>query len=136
MAQHSLTVIGTASLDILHFAGQTVQTIGGAGLYTALAAQRAGGIVTLFAPKPAPVPERLQPAVNQLNWVGPQILPEALPRLEIEHHGDDQATLLGASWGAEGDLTPNRLLPDLSSQMTYLESDLLLPPKTPLTESP
>ncbi|HMR66771.1 MAG TPA: hypothetical protein PKE64_22400 [Anaerolineae bacterium] len=36
-------VIGTASLDVLHLAdGRTVQTAGGAGLYTALAAHRAG----------------------------------------------------------------------------------------------
>jgi sugar/nucleoside kinase (ribokinase family) len=35
-------VIGAASLDVLHSGARTVQTVGGAGLYTALAAQRAG----------------------------------------------------------------------------------------------
>jgi len=35
-----ILVIGCASHDVLHIAGQTYNTIGGAGLYTALAAAR------------------------------------------------------------------------------------------------
>jgi len=99
-------VIGTASLDVLHFAGQTAQAAGGAGLYTALAACRAGVRAGLLAPKPEPMPELLQPVAECLQWVGPLILPAALPRLEIKHHGGGRATLVAASWGAEAKLTP------------------------------
>ena len=102
-----LFVIGTASLDTLHLAnGLTVQAAGGAGLYTALAAWRAGARVGLFAPKPEPIPEPLRPVAERLHWIGPVIEPEALPRLEIAHHGGGKATLLSASWGAENQLIP------------------------------
>ena len=102
-----LFVIGTASLDTLHLAnGLTVQAAGGAGLYTALAAWRAGARVGLFAPRPEPIPEPLHPVAERLRWIGPVIEPEALPRLEIAHHGGGKASLLSASWGAE-----NRLIP-------------------------
>jgi len=105
-------VIGTASLDTLHLAGgRTVFTGGGAGLYTALAAHRAGARVGLFAPKPEPLPEPLRPAAERLLWRGPTISPDRLPRLEIEHHGGGRATLLAASWGAEAELLPEQLPP-------------------------
>jgi sugar/nucleoside kinase (ribokinase family) len=106
-------VIGTASLDILHFAGQTAHTAGGAGLYTALAAHRAGARTGLFAPKPDPMPASLQPIAERVRWVGPSISPEDLPRLEIEHHGGGRATLVGASWGAESQLTPEIIPPKI-----------------------
>jgi len=99
-------VVGTASLDVLHLPdGRTVHTAGGAGMYTALAANRAGVSAGLFAPRPEPMPEPLKPIAQKLHWIGPTISPGALPRLEIKHHGGGRATLLKASWGAEAQLT-------------------------------
>lgn len=109
-------VIGTASLDVLHLAdGRTVQTAGGAGLYTALAAHRAGASVGLVAPRPEPLSGPLQPAAERLRWLGPRISPEATPRLEIAHHGGGRATLLAASWGAEPRLLPSLLPAEVGS---------------------
>jgi sugar/nucleoside kinase (ribokinase family) len=102
-------VIGTASLDILHLAGRPVHTMGGAGLYTALAASRAGAVVGLFAPRPEPMPALLQLVAERLHWLGPVVAPAALSRLEIVQHGAGRATLLHASWGAEAQLAPAQL---------------------------
>lgn len=110
-----LLVIGTASLDTLHFGERTVHSAGGAGLYTALAAHHAGATVTLFAPRPTPMPEPLQPIAARLDWCGPMVEASALPRLEIRHHGGGKATLVGASWGAETSLLPGDLPDDLSN---------------------
>lgn len=111
-----ILVIGTVSLDTLHLAdGRTVQTLGGAGLYTALAAQRMGGDVGLFGPKPEPLPAMLAPVARRLHWMGPLVPPELLPRLEIEHQGRGRATLIGASWGAEAQLVP-QALPEIAGQ--------------------
>ncbi len=110
--QHSQTqiaVIGTASRDTLHVSGSTIRTIGGAGLYTALAAHRAGASTHLIAPRPEPLPALFNPVAERIQWTGPVIAPEALPRLEIAHHGQGRATLLDASWGAEAELTPSAL---------------------------
>ena len=63
------------------------------------------------APRPAPMPAALQPVAARVSWNGPVIAPDALPRLEIAHHGEGRATLLAASWGAESQLTP-ALLPE------------------------
>lgn len=107
-------VIGTASLDTLHLEeGQTVQAAGGAGLYTAVAVQQAGGRAGLFAPRPDPMPEPLQPIAARVTWIGPTISPDELPRLEIAHHGGGKATLVRASWGAEGLLQPDSLPPEM-----------------------
>jgi sugar/nucleoside kinase (ribokinase family) len=105
-ASASIVVIGTASLDVLHLGAHTVSTVGGAGLYTALAAVRRGATVALYAPRPTPMPAALQPVAARLAWSGPTITPDALPRLEIAQHGGGRATLLAASWGAEAQLTP------------------------------
>jgi ribokinase len=101
----TIVVVGTASLDVLHLGEHTVSTVGGAGLYTALAAARAGAAVGLCAPWPVPMPPAFQPVADRVLWTGPVIAPEALPRLEIAHHGAGRATLLAASWGAEPQLT-------------------------------
>ena len=87
---------------------------GGAALYTAAAAWRAGAAVTLLAPRPDPLPEFLQPAAARFPWIGPIIDPEQLPRLEIAHYGGGKAALLSAAWGAEALLTPADLPDDLS----------------------
>jgi sugar/nucleoside kinase (ribokinase family) len=109
-----LLVIGCASLDTLHIAGHTYQTIGGAGLYTALAARYAGARVTLLGPRPARLPPAFEPVTQRITWIGPEVEPHELPRLEIEHHGDGKATLVGAAWGAEARLQPDDLPGDLS----------------------
>ena len=106
-------VIGSASLDVLHLPGQTVSSIGGAGLYTALAAHCAGARAGLLAPRPDPMPAAMQPAAERLTWIGPVIPPDQLPRLEIAHHGGGRATLVSASWGAVNLLAPDALPSDL-----------------------
>jgi ribokinase len=108
-------VIGTASLDVLHLPdGRTVNTAGGAGLYTALAAHKTGVSAGLLAPRPSPMPQPLQAVANRLDWVGPKISPDGLPRLEIEHHGGGKATLKDASWGAEPQLLPDAITADIA----------------------
>lgn len=58
-----LLVIGTASLDTLRLLGQkTVHSAGGAGLYTALAAQHAGANVTV---RTAPHPDACSVATHR-----------------------------------------------------------------------
>ncbi len=111
-----LLVIGGASLDILHLPGrdQPVTAPGGAALYTAAAAQRAGASVLMLAPRPDPAPAALQPAIAAIPWIGPTIAPEQLPRLEIAHFGGGRAALLGAAWGAEALLTADHLPDELS----------------------
>ncbi len=105
----SIFIIGGASLDTLHFRGQTVHSAGGAGLYTALAACRAGARVTMFAPRPRPMLIELKPAAERLNWIGPVVLPDQVPRFEIAHYGDGRAELVNAWWGAEALLTVENL---------------------------
>lgn len=111
-----LLVIGCVSLDTLHFAGQTANDVpGGAGLYTALAAQKAGAEVTLLAPRPDPMPEALRPVAERLRWLGPSIPLAELPHLEVEHHGQGRATLHKLCWGAEAQLNPAALPQDLTA---------------------
>ncbi len=107
-------VIGGASLDRLYFGGRSKRSAGGAGMYTAAAAQRAGARAAMFAPLPQPMPEPLQPAAARLHWFGPQVPPVRLPRFEITHHGAGVATLDAAEWGAEAELFPAGLPADLS----------------------
>lgn len=114
-----ILVIGTASIDRLHLADQQIhKTIGGAGMYTALAAACAGAAVTLFAPRPDPLPKRFRPLANRINWIGPQVPENEMPRLEIAHYGGGQAELIEASWGAEKELLPQNLPDDLSAYAT------------------
>lgn len=68
-----ILVIGCASLDTLHIGGRTYHTIGGAGLYTALAAHYAGAQAVLLGPKPDPIPPVLQPVAQRLTWLGPEV---------------------------------------------------------------
>ncbi|HEX7589209.1 MAG TPA: hypothetical protein VF478_12905, partial [Anaerolineae bacterium] len=92
----SLLVIGGASLDLLRFAGRAERSIGGAGLYTSLAAQRAGARVTMLAPRPSPMPPELAPIAERINWIGPVIAPAELPSFEIAHYGNGKAELVNA----------------------------------------
>lgn len=109
-----ILVIGTASFDTLHLPTGTARTIGGAGLYAALAAAATGAEVTLCAPRPEPLPESFAPAAARVKWIGPAVAPDALPRLEIAHYGGGNAKLIDAAWGAEAQLTPQHLPADLS----------------------
>jgi sugar/nucleoside kinase (ribokinase family) len=111
-------VVGGASLDVLHFSGRTARSAGGAGLYTALAAARAGAEVTMYAPRPEPMPDELRPVLDRLRWVGPVVPPERLPRFEIFNHGDGHTELRSLFWGAEEDLRPEGA-PDPEEGWTY-----------------
>ncbi len=111
---HDILVIGTASIDTLHVNGQTYETIGGAGLYTALAATYAGARVTLLGPRAISQSLTFRAAMQRLAWIGPGVAIKNMPHLEIAHHGDGKATLVEATWGAESLLAPGQLPTDLS----------------------
>jgi ribokinase len=104
-----LLVVGGASLDLLHVAGVPTPSPGGAGLYTALAAARAGVDVTMLAPLPHPMPEALAPALDHIRWVGPAVAPEELPRFEIAYDEAGDVTLFREHLGAEPDMRPGLL---------------------------
>lgn len=113
MSNH-LLVIGGASADILHTTSATIHTSGGAGMYTAMAARRCGSPVSLFAPRPSPLPMALQPVSDCLdNWLGPTISPDDLAHFEITYL-DGHTTYLVASVGAEANLHFDDLPDDLS----------------------
>lgn len=110
-----ILVIGGASSDILHLDSQTVPSAGGAGMYTAMAAHRAGAHVSLFAPHPNPVPEILQPVADRLTeWLGPVVPPDQLPHFEISYRGG-KTEYIKATFGAESILVPEMLSNDLST---------------------
>ena len=107
-------VVGVVSIDRLRIGGKSFCTVGGAGLYTAIAVQFVGSSVELFAPRPASMPNMLKTIDGYLHWFGPQISLHELPQLEITHHGNDVATLNSIDWGAEIKLDPEDLPSDLS----------------------
>jgi len=104
-----LLVVGGASLDRLHFAGRSESSPGGAGLYTALAARRAGVRVTMLGPRPVPMPDALVPAAERIEWIGMSVSADELPRFEIAHDGRGRSTMPTAVWGAESRLTTEHL---------------------------
>lgn len=108
-------VIGCVSADTIHLEldGSTVRTLGGAGLYTALAARAAGAECTLLSPRTDESVSAFSTVSEHLNWIGPQVEENEMPSLEIVHHGNDKATLKSASWGGELQLTPDLLPADL-----------------------
>jgi hypothetical protein len=109
----TVLVVGCVSFDTLRLERggrvDSIETVGGAGLYTALAAVHQGADVILYAPRPDPMPERLQAVDAKLTWLGPNCSLEDMPTLEIVHHGGGRATLLSANWGAEELLIPECL---------------------------
>ncbi len=117
--QNSLIVIGGASLDILHVAGQTLRSAGGSGLYTALAAERMGMRVTMIAPRPNPVPPELEQAMPRLDWQGKEFPPEELPTFEIAYPGDGQTEYLNIWWRSEADLSLNYIPDQLPEGLVY-----------------
>ncbi len=109
-----LLVIGSPSIDTLHFKNRTEKSAGGAGLYTALAARRSGCIVTMYGPRPDQIPLLLEPLDKELEaWLGPLVPLKDIPHFEISHHGD-KATYLEFYVGEEGRLDPSVLPQDLS----------------------
>ena len=109
-----LLVIGEAAYDRLHLADRTVDSVGGAGMYTAMAARRCGAEVALFGLRPDPCPEPLRPVADRLSaWLGPAVSPEQLPRFEISYRGG-KTEYLAASRGAEPSLSPEMLPADLA----------------------
>lgn len=111
MTKTRIFIVGGASLDTLAGADQLVA--GGAGMYTAMACRRSGADVTLFAPRPEPVPMALKPVADSIEWLGPVIGADDLARFEI-HYGDDRTTYVQAHFGAEEHLFPDGLPADLS----------------------
>ena len=109
-----LLIIGGPSIDILHFKNQTKKSAGGAGLYTALAAYRSGCDITMYSPKPDPIPDLLNPLEERLTeWFGPIVTLNEIPHFEISQHGD-KATYLEFDVGEEERLDPSALPQDLS----------------------
>lgn len=104
-----LLVVGGASLDVIHVRGVPTPTPGGAGLYTALAAARAGADVTMLAPLPDPMPPELVPALDRIRWVGPRVGLDGLPRFEIAYDDEGSVSLFREHLGAEPDMTPELL---------------------------
>ena len=107
----NILVIGGASVDRLRAGGQPVVTPGGAALFTAVAAERAGASVRLFAMRPEPLPELFASAASSVDWVGPSCAIEDLPHFEIVYDDAGDARLERASWGREDTLDPS-MLPD------------------------
>jgi ribokinase len=109
-----LLVIGGASFDRLHLPDQTVDSAGGAGMYTATAARRCGVQVAMFGLCPDPCPERLKPVAERLTeWLGPTVPPAQLPQFEISYRRG-KTEYLKVSRGAEPMLSPTMLPADLS----------------------
>lgn len=109
-----LLVIGSPSLDTIHVGGQTFHTVGGAGMYAAMAAQRAGASVTLFGARPDAVPEEMHDFASRLvGWMGPVVPLEDIPRFEIAHDGAE-AHYIHQSIHSEMALDTKMLPEDLS----------------------
>jgi hypothetical protein len=84
-------------------------------MYTAMAARRLGAQVSLFAPRPVPLPATLEPVAARLHeWLGPAVALDQLPRFEIAHDGG-ATSYLGTFFGAESSLAPESLPDDLSA---------------------
>ncbi|MBI4883411.1 MAG: carbohydrate kinase family protein [Actinobacteria bacterium] len=124
-----LLVVGGASLDIIHVGGRPTATPGGAGLYTALAANRAGADVTMLAPLPNPMPPELAPALDRIRWIGPTVSIDGLPRFEIAYDVGGAVTLFREYLGAEPQMTPELLdsideLPGCAYCVPFLDARL------------
>jgi ribokinase len=111
MTDVRILIIGGASLDTLDGADQLVA--GGAGLYTAMASRHSGASITLFAPRPDPMPPALQPVANCLEWLGPIVAQKDLPHFEITYK-DGHAEYVRSYFGAEDSLSLQGLPTDLS----------------------
>jgi sugar/nucleoside kinase (ribokinase family) len=110
-----LLVIGGASFDVLHLEDRTADSLGGAGMYTAMAARRCGAQVAVFGPCPDPCPERLKPVADRLTeWLGPAVPPAQVGRFEISYR-QGKTEYLKVSLDAEEMLSSTMLPADLSA---------------------
>ena len=110
-----LLVIGGASFDILHLEDRTIESIGGVGMYTAMAANRCGIDVSMLSPRPDPCPEPLHHVAERLSaWLGPPVHPEQLPHFEISYQGAQTEYLNIALNAAANIYTPTILPADMS----------------------
>jgi sugar/nucleoside kinase (ribokinase family) len=109
-----MLVIGSPSIDKIHNNNQTFDTLGGAGLYVSLAAKKYNIEVSLFGPKPDPIPQSLLPFLKKLtSWIGPIISPDEIPRFEISHE-NNKAKYIISSLGSETNIDMSLLPEDLS----------------------
>jgi sugar/nucleoside kinase (ribokinase family) len=109
-----LLVIGGASFDTLHLEDRTVESVGGVGMYTAMAAHRCGARVAMLSLRPDPCPETLRPMADRLaEWFGPAVSPAQLPQFEISYR-QGRTRYLNVSLGDVAMLTPGMLPADLS----------------------
>ena len=107
-------VVGGASFDVLHLEDRTVESVGGAGMYTAMAAHRCGAQVAMFYLRPDPCPEPLKPVAARLTeWLGPIISPEQMLQFEISYRGG-KTEYLKVEVDAVAMLSPTMLPADLS----------------------
>lgn len=117
--QPHILIIGGASVDKLRAAGQPVVTPGGGGLYTAVAARRAGAHVRFFAYRPDPLPALFNSAAEAVDWFGPSCRLEDIPHFEIVYDAAGDARLERATWGSEDSLDPS-MVPDDALQADYI----------------
>lgn len=106
-----ILIIGGASLDKLQ--GTAARVPGGAGMYTAISAHRSGGEITLYAPRPEPLPDALTTINERLTWLGPTIAAEDFAHFEI-HYEAGRANYVKAEFGTEDSLSIVELPQDLS----------------------
>jgi len=106
-----ILIIGGASLDTLDGANDLVA--GGAGMYTAMASHRSGASVTLYAPRPAPIPDALKLVAKRLEWLGPSVELQDFAHFEITYT-DSQAVYVQSHFGGEEALSPSEMPADLS----------------------
>ncbi len=111
MQKLKILVIGGASLDTLEGADELVP--GGAGMYTAMSAHRSGAEVTLYAPRPVPMPDELHSVNDSMTWLGPAIELADLAHFEI-HYDEGRANYVESRFGTEDSLSTDELPADLS----------------------
>jgi len=112
LSKLKILIIGGASLDTLEGADDLVP--GGAGMYTAMSAYRSGADVTLYAPRPVPMPDELLAVNNSLTWLGPAIAQADLAHFEIRYD-DGRADYVVSRFGTEDSLSTDELPDDLSA---------------------
>lgn len=102
-----ILVIGGASVDRVRAADAPRVTPGGAALFTALAARRAGADARLFGYRPDPLPDLFSEVSSIVPWVGPACGLDDIPHFEIVYEADGNARLASANWGIEETLDPS-----------------------------
>ena len=83
-------------------------------MYMSMAARRSGVQVSMFGPKPNPIPNALLPLNARLEqWLGPAIGPQLVPRFEIAHN-EDTADYLMENLRSEREIDSSTFPQDLS----------------------